>query len=344
MLGHRLLGAAALATLGVPGLAASAATTPGAPSYQVTKTVPLGAPDRWDYVVYDIASHRAFVAHGDRLTVVDGGDGSVVGTVDGLSKATHGIGISAATGRGYTDDSEAGSVGSFDLATLKPLKTIKTNGDSDAIAVDPASGHVFVINGDTGTVTVIDPEADAALATIEVGGKLEYAVADGRGKLFVNGAGKGEIIRIDTATNGVDARWPVPDCTSPHGLALDTETRRLFSSCVNGVLVVVDADDGRLVAKMPIGKGTDAAAFDPKRKLVLSSNGIDGTLSVIEERDANTFVAAATVKTMVSARTLGIDPDTGRVFLAASDVEPAAIGRPRPVPGSLKLLFLDPVP
>jgi YVTN family beta-propeller protein len=338
MLGRRCLAAVVLTVAGGLGSAFAA------PTYQVTKTVPLGAPDKWDYVVYDADSHRAFVAHGDRLTVVDGADGSIVGTVSGLSTATHGIGISTETGRGYTDDSEAGLVGSFDLHTLKPIKTLKTGGDTDAIVVDPASAHVFVINGDTGTVTVMDPKADSRLATIEVGGKLEYAAADGHGKVFVNGAGNGEIVRIDTAKNAVDARWPVPDCTSPHGLAIDLETRRLFSSCVNGVLAVVDAEDGRVVAKLPIGLGTDAAAFDPKRKLILSSNGRDGTLSVIQEQDADTFVALAPVKTAISARTLAIDPETGRVYLAVADAEPATTGKPKIVPGSLKLLFLDPVP
>lgn len=315
-----------------------------APDYQVTKTVPLGAPDRWDYVVFDPATHRVFVAHGDRLTVVDGSSGAVLGDVAGLSGATHGIGISAANGRGYTDDSEAGTAGAFDLTTLKPVKTIKTDSDSDAITVDPASGHVVVVNGDSGTVTIIDPKADAALATVQIGGKLEYAVADGKGSVFINGAEKREIIRLDTAANTVAARFPVPDCQSPHGLAIDRATRRLFSSCINNVLMVVDADTGRVVAKLPIGLGTDAAAFDPKRKLVFSANGKDGTLSVIEERDADSFVPAATIKTAISARTMDLDPETGRLYLVAADLESPSAGRPHAVPGSLRLLFLDPKP
>lgn len=315
-----------------------------APDYQVTKTVPLGAPDHWDYVVYDPASHRVFVAHGDQLAVVDGSSGAALGAVRGLSTATHGIGISAANGRGYTDDSEAGTAGAFDLATLKPVKTIKAGSDADAIAVDPVSGHVVVVNGDSGTVTVIDPKADAALATVELGGKLEYAVADGAGSVFINGAGKREIIRFDMAGNKVAARYPVPDCESPHGLAIDRATKRLFSSCLNGVLMVVDAGTGRIVAKPPIGLGSDAAAFDPKRKLVLSANGKDGTLSVIEERDAETFLPVATIKTAISARTMDIDPETGRLYLVAADLESPAVGRPHAVPGSLRLLFLDPSP
>jgi len=318
------------------------------PEYQVTHTVALGAPDRWDYVVFDPSSKRVFVAHGDEVTVVDGRNGDVVGHIKGFPGGTHGIAIVGSVGRGYTDDGEKGEAAAFDLSTLKVGKRIQAAEDADAVAFDQVSGHVFVINGDRGTITVIDPKEDKAVATITGGGKLEYAVPDGSGHLYVNGAGKKEILSIDTHTNQVQSHWPVPECTSPHGLAIDTTTHRLFASCVNNVLTVVNTDTGAVVAQLPIGSGTDAAAFDPKRKLIFSSNGRDGTLSIIQERDPQTFVSLGTVKTALSARTMGIDPDTGRLYLAAADVEPIPAaapnpaGRPKVVPGSLKLLFLDP--
>jgi DNA-binding beta-propeller fold protein YncE len=326
--------------------ASTAAVT--APEYQVTHTVALGAPDRWDYVVFDPSSKRVFVAHGDEVTVVDGRKGDVLGHIKGFPGGTHGIAIVGAVGRGYTDDGQKGEAGAFDLSTLKVGKRVKAAEDADAMAFDEVSGHVFVINGDMGTITVIDPKEDKAVATITGGGKLEYAVPDGSGHLYVNGAGKKEVLSIDTRTNQVQARWPVPECTSPHGLAIDASTHRLFVSCVNNVLTVVNTDNGAVVAQLPIGSGTDAAAFDPKRKLIFSSNGRDGTLSIIQERDPQTFVSLGTVKTTVSARTMGIDPDTGRLYLAAADVEATPTdatkpgGRPKIVPGSLKLLFLDP--
>lgn len=343
----------AISKIGIAALSVSvghAASTSAvtAPEYQVTHTVALGAPDRWDYVVFDPSSKRVFVAHGDEVTVVDGRKGDVLGHIKGFPGGTHGIAIVSAVGRGYTDDGQKGEAAAFDLSTLKVGKRVKAAEDADAMTFDEVSGHVFVINGDMGTITVIDPKEDKAVATITGGGKLEYAVPDGRGHLYVNGAGKKEVLSIDTRTNQVQAHWPVPECTSPHGLAIDATTHRLFVSCVNNVLTVVNTDSGAVVAQLPIGSGTDAAAFDPKRKLIFSSNGRDGTLSIIQERDPQTFVSLGTVKTAVSARTMGIDPDTGRLYLAAADVEatPADAtkpgGRPKIVPGSLKLLFLDP--
>ena len=337
------------------GLTATAvAQTGSGAAYRLTRSIPLGAPERWDYVVYDRPSHRVYVAHGDHLTVVDGRTGRIIGQIAGMPGGTHGIAISHAAGLGYTDDGEAGEGVAFSLKTLKVVKHLKAAPDADAVTIDPTSGHVFVVDGDPGLLTVIDPKTDRVVATVHVGSKMEYAVAGDNGKVYVNGVEKREIYRVDTATNQVDATWPIPQCEAPHGLAIDTLTHRLFSSCENQRLVVVNADTGAAVATVPIGRGTDAAAFDPTRKLIFSSNGMDGTLSVIREVDANTFVPAGTVATALSARTMSVDPVSGRVFLAAAATTAQAMaaaraarmaGKRGPSPfvrGSFKLLFFDP--
>lgn len=334
--------------LALAGLALScAAVAQTAPEYRVVKKVALGAPDRWDYVVFDAGSDRVFVAHGNELTVVDGSSGEVTGHVKSFPGITHGIAVVTASNRGYTDEGESGKAASFNLKTLAVEKHIQAAEGADAITFDPVSNHVFIINGDAGSITVIDPKTDAAVATITVGGKLEYGVPGENGKLFVNGAAKREVVSIDTATNQVLARWPVPDCESPHGLAIDAANHRLFVSCLNEKLNVVDSQNGHVVATMPIGKGSDAVVFDPKRKLLFSSNGKDGTISVIAEKDPAHYVALTPIKTAISARTMGINPATGRLFLAAADVNTSGTpdkrtGRLPNQPGSLKLLFLDP--
>jgi YVTN family beta-propeller protein len=334
-------------------LATAAALTIGAGSaqaqapagYKVVKEVSLGGPERWDYVVYDAPSHRVYVAHGDRISVVDGKDGKLIGEVTGVAN-THGIGV--AGGKVYTDDGEMAQAIAFDPKTLKVLKRTPAKDDADAITVDPKSGHVFIAAGDAKTVTVIDSKTDAVLANIDAGGKVEYLVPGDDGKVYVNGEEKKEIVRIDVATNKVDAHWPIPGCTSPHGLAIDTAGHRLFSTCVNKVMTVVDTTSGAVVATLPIGQGTDAAAFDPVRKRAFSSNG-EGTITVV---DAKAMSVIETVPTRVTGRTMGIDPATGRLFVAAAEIDPKAPvpagpngrpGRPRPIPGSLKLMFLDPV-
>jgi YVTN family beta-propeller protein len=346
---HWICAAAALPLLCHAALAQPAAQTP---PYHVAKTVALGAPDRWDYIVVDSPSHRVYVSHGDRLTVLDSQSGVLLGNVEGMPGGTHGIGISAATGKGYTDDGQAAVAVAFDLKTFKTGKRIKAEDDADGIAFDPSSGHIFVVDGDSKKLTVIDPKSDTAIATIDAGGGLEYAVSGNNGKLYVNGAENKEIVRVNTATDAVDAHWPIPGCTNPHGVAIDPASHRLFVSCVNAILTVVNTDSGAVVTTLPIGQGTDGAAFDPKRKLIFSSNN-DGTLSVIQEKDAQTFVSLGSLKTAITGKNMSIDPDSGRLFVAVADIDPNAPvapgpggrpGRPRPLPGSLKLLFLDPGP
>lgn len=325
-----------------------ASTAHGAPPYHLTKTIPLGPGVRWDYATFDPTSDRVYVAHGDRVTVVDATKASIVGEVTGLAGGAHGIAISAANGLGFTDDGEAGTVTAFDLSTFKPVRMLTAEKDADGIVLDPATGRIFVINGDSGSITVIDPNADAVLATIAIGAGLEAAVADGRGRLFVDGAEAHDIVVIDTRTMTVTAHYPMPDCERPHGIAIDAESRRIFSTCANKVMKVVDADNGRIVATLPIGMGNDGAAFDPVRKLALSSNG-DGTLTVVKEKSASDYAIVATVVTQRSARTIAMDEKTGRIFLPAAEVaqiDPPATpgGRPHLTfkPDSMMLLVLAP--
>jgi YVTN family beta-propeller protein len=333
-------------------LAAATASHAQAAAYHIAKTVALGSPDRWDYLVYDGASHRLYVSHGDRVTVLDGRDGTLLGNVEGVLGGTHGIGIVTAAGKGYTDDGKAGEAVAFDLKTFKTGKRIKAEDDADGIAFDKSSGHIFVVDGDSKVLTVIDPRTDTVITTINAGGGLEYAVSGDNGKLYVNGAENKEIVRVDTAKNVVDAHWPIPGCTSPHGLAIDTAAHRLFVSCVNAVMTVVNAQTGAVVASLPIGQGTDGAAFDPKRKLVFSSNN-DGTLSVIREVTPQKFESLGSIPTAVTGKNMTIDPGTGRLYVAVADTDPNAPvpvgangrpGRPKPLPGTLKVLFLDPAP
>jgi DNA-binding beta-propeller fold protein YncE len=328
--------AAALAALVLAGAAAPAPS----PGYLPGRTVPLGAPDRWDYMTFDAGSHRLYVSHLSEITVVDTESGSVVGHVGGLGKS-HGVVVVPVLGKGFADDGVARTVTIFDLATLKPEKTLKTDPDPDGMAYDPVTGRVFVINGDGASTTVIDAAKGEIVRTVPLGGQPEFGATDGLGKFFVNIESNREIVRLDTATLAVDARWKIGDCESPHGLAVDPSGHRVFSTCVNQKMVVVDAGDGHVVATLPIGKGSDAAGFDPARKLAFSSNG-EGSLTVVSAADSNHPAVRETVATLPGARTMTLDPASGRVFLVTAEAASAAGSKFQAKPGTVKLLEFDP--
>lgn len=313
--------------------------------YSLTNSIALGSPDRWDYAVFDGPTKRVYVAHGDWLTVLDAQTGVVIGQVEGIAGGTHGTAISARDGFGFTDDGEKGEAVAFNLKTLKVIGRIPAGADADGMVRDPATGHIFVIEGDPGTVTVIDPVQQKAIATINAGEKMEYAAADDQGHVFVAGEANSDVLEIDARTNKIAARWPTPNCKSPHGLALDKAGQRLFMGCANARMMVVDAHTGHVVADLAIGAGSDAVAFDPVRMRVFSSNGRDGTVTIYQQTSADEYTARAPIHTAVSGRTMTLDPATGRLFVIAAETDPSATpgGRPHVRPGTVRALIYDPV-
>jgi hypothetical protein len=318
-----------------------------APAYSITKTVALGAPDNWDYVVYDASLDRVYIGHSNETTIVDGNSGAIVGHFAGLNGA-HGTAVAPAVGRGFADSGRDPSVTAYDLKTFQPLGKITTPEDTDGMAFDAASGHVFTMNGDAGSASVIDPVKMALITNIALDGKPEYAAADGRGHVYANIADKGQLAAIDTKTNTVTAHWSLTGCTSPHGLAVDAIDHRVFSSCSNGKLMVVNADTGAIVAALPIGLGTDSAAYDPSHHVILSSNGGSGTLSVIVANSPDNYAVPVEIPTVHGARTMDVNTKTGRVYLVEADyTEDASVPvterrHYKVVPGSARLVFLDP--
>jgi YVTN family beta-propeller protein len=325
-------------------LLTGAAAPDAAPDYALTKSVALGAPDRWDYVVFSADTGQVYVAHGDRVTVVDAASGRIVGEVSGIPGGTHGIAISRATGQGFTDDGDGAQAVAFDLKTLKVTHRIPAAADADGITLDTVTGHVFVVDGEAGKISVIDPKTNANIATIDAGEKVEYIVSDGHGAVYAAGEDKSDLLKIDVRRNAIVGRWSTPDCAKPHGLAIDVAHARLFMGCVNNLMMVVDGQDGHVVAQLAIGAGSDAVAFDAVRGRVFSSNGRDGTISVYRQTTPDSYAAMAPIVTAVSGRTMSLDPATGRLFVAAAETDPAATpgALPKVRPGTLKLLMFDP--
>lgn len=303
------------------GITAFAATS----GYAVTHRYALGGSGGWDYLTIDAPTHHLLIARNDRVMVVDTRDGKLVGEIPGMQHI-HGIALVPKLRRGYVSDGGANAVHVIDLATLKTLRSIAIDGKRpDAIVYDTASGHVLTMNGGSDNATVIDPASDKALTDIPLPGRPEFAVSDGRGHVFANIEDKDELARIDTATTKVDAVWKLAPCDSPSGLAIAPDSRRLFSVCDNRLMVVTDADDGHQVASVPIGKGPDAARFDPATHMVYSSNH-DGTLTVVHQDDANHYRVVANVPTQAGARTMALDHATHDIWLVAA--APAPHGAP----------------
>jgi DNA-binding beta-propeller fold protein YncE len=313
--------------------------------YHLLKTLELGGEGGWDYLVAEPESARLFVSRSTHVMVVDLSTGKVAGDIPETA-GVHGIALAPELGRGFTSNGKANTSTIFDLKTLAPLGTVKTGENPDAILYDAATKRVFTFNGRSANATAFDAVKADVLGTIELGGKPEFAVADGTGKLFVNIEDKSEVVELDARELKVLARWPIGPGEEPSGLAIDTMNKRLFSVCGNGMMVVLDATSGKVLATPAIGQGVDAARFDPATGCVFASNGA-GTLTVVHEDDAKTFSVLENVSTARGARTMELDPRTHLVYLPAANYEDAPApkagerpARPKMVAGSFRILVL----
>ena len=305
----------------------SAAPAPGASGYKVIKTVPLGGEGGWDYVYVDSSARRVYISRGTHTVVMNADTYAVEGAIPD-TQGVHGIAIATDLGRGFTSNGRSDNVTIFDLNTLKPIGTVKTDANPDAIVYDPASKRVFTFNGRGKNTTAINAADGTVAGTLALGGKPEFAVADGKGSIFVNNEDTSELIQIDSQKITEAHRWPMAPCKSPSGLSMDTKNRRLYAVCDDKVSVVVNADTGKVVATPEIGNGPDAAAFDPATNDFFASCG-EGVLTVIHEDSPDKFTVVENVPTKRSARTMGLDLKTHNIFMPAADFDPPAPGERR---------------
>jgi len=309
--------------------------------YHLGKKLFIGGEGGWDYLVVDDAARRLYVTHNDRVHVLSADTLDIVGVVL-KTEGVHGVAISSELGRGFASNGRASTVSIFDLKTLKVIKEVSVGKNPDAIRFDPYSKRVFVFNGVSHDASVIDAASGEIIATIPLEGKPEFCVADGLGHIYVNNEDTSEVMVIDSKTLKVLSRWPIAPGEAPTGLAIDTKNRRLFSVTRNKFMIVLDADDGRVLASLPIGSGCDGCMFDPERKLAFASNG-EGTLTIVCEDSPTSFTVLDTVITQRGARTMTIDLRTQTLFLPTAEYgstpQPTA-EQPRPRPPVLPNTFV----
>jgi YVTN family beta-propeller protein len=320
-----------------------AAQSGPAPGYHLLKKHVLGGEGGWDYLALEVQSRLLYVTHGNAVEIFNVDTGVKEDPISGL-QGVHGVAFAPERNRGYISNGRGNCVTVFDLKTRQVLATVPSTGQNpDAIMYDAFSGRVFTFNGRTSNATAIDAATDKAVGTVDIGGKPEFAVTDGKGTIFVNNEDTSEVVAFDAESLQVTKRWSIAPGEGPSGLAIDLEHERLFSVC-DEVMAVSDFVSGKVVATVPIGGGPDAVRYDPGTGLVFASNG-EGTLTVVRQLSADKYEVAETVPTAPRARTMELDPKTHHVFVVTAEFGPtpaptAEQPRPRPaaVPGSFMVL------
>jgi DNA-binding beta-propeller fold protein YncE len=337
----RLLAAAVL----VSGYAYAAEKVP---EYRFIGEIPVAGDTGWDYLSIDAAARRLYVTRGTHIAVIDLDAQKVVGDI-GDTPGVHGFALAPELGRGFSSNGGESKVSIVDLKSLGTVSKVATQENPDAVVYEPGHKEVYAFNGRGHSATVIGASSGDVVATIPLPGKPEFSAVDpAAGRVYVNIEDKNAILAIDTSTHKVVSTWPIAPGESASGMAFDAANHRLFVGCDNKLMLMVDSTNGKVVASVPIGDGVDANAFDPQLHLAFSSNG-EGNLTIAHEDSPQKLTVVQTVQTQKSARTMALDPNTHRVYLAAATLLPApkpAPGEPRhrpaPAPGSFKILVYGP--
>jgi hypothetical protein len=313
--------------------------------FRTSTPLHLGGEGGWDYITVDPEHKLLYIPRSTHTMVVDVATGKSVADIPGQQR-NHGVALVPGIGRGFITDGKDASVTIFDLTTNKTLGKIKTEDDADGIIYDPASRKVLVSCGDAAALVPISADVETANGkadpAVKLGGKPEFLVADGHGRVFVNLEDKNQVAVVDTKEMKVLDKWSTAPGGGPVGLSMDHEHRRLFIGCRDPQkLVVMSAEDGKVLADLPIGAGVDATRFDDG---YIFASCRDGTLAVARETSQGKFEIVQTVKTQIGARTMDVDPATHTIYLPTAEFgeQKDARGRAAPKPDSFMVVIVRP--
>ena len=318
----------ALTAIGAAAMAQDAGDQP----YKLVTSAKVGGDGGFDYVYADSAGRRLYIPRGNRVTVFDLDTLKPQGEIANTA-GVHGAAVDPVSGHGF---SSSKPVVMWDTKTLSTIKTIDVEGNPDGILFDPATAHVFILSHRAPNVTVINAADGAIVGTIDLGGAPEQGASDGKGHVYIDVEDKDNVAVVDANTLKVTGHYDLQGKGSgPAGLGLDAQNHILFSYCRNpAVCVIMSADDGKILATLPIGKGVDSGGFNPNTMEAFSSQG-DGTLTIIKEKSPTEFAVEQTVQTKAGAKTCTLDTKTNQILLitaerAAAASQPAAATTPPP--------------
>ena len=325
-----------------PGLNALAQGT----GYRVTRRIPIGGEGGWDGISVDPDAHRLYISRGDHVMVVDEDSGKLIGDIPN-TRGVHGIALAPELGKGFTSNGQTNSVTFFDLKTLRPISEVKVTGENpDSIVYDPQTKRVFAFNSQTNNATAIDATNGQLIGTVALGGKPQKSILDGKGALYVALEDKNAIAKLDAKTlRSIAGPWPLGQCDGLSALAADTAHRRLFAAC-DKVMVVVDADTGKVIASTPIAGQPDGNGYDPVTGLVFATVR-EGLVSIIHQDSPEKYSAIGDVITKPGAATMALDVKSHHVFTMTADFttpdSPTPDNpqpHPQPIPSTFTILEL----
>jgi hypothetical protein len=294
---------------------------------KLVATIPLpGLKDGdFDHFAVDLDGHRLFLTaeENDKLEILDSKSNQCVHTMQDV-KAPHAILFRKDLKKLFVVEGEAPAVKIYDSDTYKPLGEIKVAIDADSIAFDPATSYMYVVNGGReahtpySLISVIDTNAGKKLRDIKIpSDHVEALMLDKSSpRMFLNITGQNAVGVMDRNKSELSAKWPLPAGDKLNvAMALDEENHRLFVVTRNpGKLIVLNSDDGKLIANLPAVGLVDDAVYDAQHKRIYLAG--DGFLDVFAQKDADHYELLAKIPGAFRAKTGILVPEFNRYYLA----------------------------
>lgn len=291
--------------------------------------ISIGGEGGWDILTIDSAARRLYLSHSTKVEVIDLEKNKVAGAIAD-TPGVHAFVAVPEVGHGFSTNGKEAKASVVDLKTLQTVSKVDTGEGPDAAVYDSSHGEVYIFNHRGNSATVIDAKTAKVVTTIPLSGSPEFAVVDAAaGRIYCNIEDKSEVVAIDPAKHEVVSRWPLAPGAGPSGIALDAAHHRLFSTCDNKLMTMLDTGSGKVVATVPIGQGPDGCAFDDKMQLAFASCG-EGVTTIAKEETPGKLTVVQSLATQRGARTMALDPATDKIYLPVAQYESA----PTPAPGA----------
>lgn len=275
---------------------------------------------RIDHFDVDLKDQRLFMSAlgNNTLEVFDLRSNKVIHTIRGL-REPQGVTYVPKSNRIFVANGDDGTCRLFDGSTYKPLKTVQLSSDADDTRYDPATNQVFVGYGD-GTragIAILDGTSGRLIGTIKLPDHPESFQLEANGQnIYVNIPSADNTVDVlDRDTRKIVATWRLGGAQNNFPMALDAADHRLFVTCrTPAEVLILDTKSGKTIARIPSVTHADDVWYDRANKCVYVSGG-GGFVTVIEQKDADSYREVAQFKTADGGRTSCLVSQLNRLYL-----------------------------
>ena len=275
-----------------------------------------GVRGRIDHLDIDVDGARLFVAAlgNNSVEVIDLRAGRRSSRLEHF-RVPQGVAYVPETKRLFVASAESGRVDVFAGNTLSPVGRVDALDDADNVRYEAASGRLYVGYGSA--LAVLEAPTIRLVSRIKLAGHPESFQLESTGsRIFVNVPDARQIAVVDRKQGNVAATWELGEMRANFPMALDEAQHRLFVATRRpAALLVFDTESGKRVASVPIGGDADDLFYDGERKRIYAICG-EGVITVVQQQDADRYVAVGQVRTGPGARTGLFVPGQRTLYVA----------------------------